>query len=244
MFGETIVPFGVIATFCVFEAALLSMVLPALDQSGVIVPLMGRAYKSSDVFDTTVYTWGTDYMISASLAFFVWRLKGSPLQQYSISIVSANALSTLIGGAAHQLAGIAESRVFFMNSSLFRCLWFMCISCVVLGGMAQGIMGSQLARSISVSSAFRISERIWIAIYFVAVAWVYFGGISHTRPAFDIFIAGAIQAPGCVYLFWNTFLCNSNKAFRGRRQSPLLCLCTRFWLSADNISLPAACYTV
>ena len=201
--------FGALALlgFCVFEALLLRAVLPPLDAANVLAPLEDPPFfLPEDVFDTTIWTWGTDYVISFALGCLIFAKRDafcSPRARSAsgVLIVVSNALSTLLGGVAHQLAGLSDNKTQFMNSPLFRYLWFSCIGSVVFSGCVQGIKGNEIAASTPQSRLLPIPKLVWIIMYAAALLWVFFGGLSCRRAAYDVFLCGAVQAPGAIFLY-------------------------------------------
>lgn len=168
----------------------------------------GWAYPSDALFDHSVWTYGTDYAITALLGAQAWSLWASGprtrLQHWTLCLMIIYALSTLVGGLCHHsYTGEVER----LNTTRFRCLWSLVVGLTAAAGGAQGMLAVELVRDHARTSAAGatallgplgalpglMQPALWGAWVLVWVVGILLGFFSHTRPACDIFIAGSTQ---------------------------------------------------
>lgn len=158
--------------------------------------------EDNSVFDNSVWTWATDYIIAFFMALgslYCLRCKGSILNseiRYLMAgLLSLYFASVLSGGICHQYFKTVES----MNSISFRLLWFICVGTVSMAGGLIGAIGSNIAKSLNalnVESHFKVTvipNIFWIGWCVVLTAICASGEMSFKRPPCDIFIAGTTQ---------------------------------------------------
>lgn len=175
------------------------------------------------VFDNTIWTYGTDYAISAmAVCVACWILRTSNratsntststqhqqhqherLSRLSALMLFLYAISTGAGGIAHHCFLTVESR----STLAFRVLWTICVGTVFLAPTAMGMIGSECVaifqrRSDCPPLFKRISsptDAYWICYGAVGTIVCTCGGMSFQRPACDIFIGGITQTPCTFY---------------------------------------------
>ena len=116
------------------------------------------------------------------------------------------AISVLFGAQGHKDYTSLE----LINSQAFRVIWSVCVGTVTAAGGVHGAIATQilLGRPAGLKATVELEplpfhplpEWFWVAYSCAFTTVVYFGGISMERPAADIFIAGATQAPPAVYI--------------------------------------------
>jgi len=130
------------------------------------IPANWQYDEINTVFDDSMWTWGTDYILAIFMALGSWRLYFSCTTTKSREVssdvpVTASifvflySISVLSGGFAHQHYHTIES----LNTSSFRVIWFICVGTVAMAGGPIGALGSNLAKSfdkLNVESYFRM----------------------------------------------------------------------------------------
>ena len=164
-------------------------------------------YPPHAMFDNTAATYVTDYMITIAmcaivLVFVRMDTTAADMKRHSILLLLTNGLSTLIGGIAHHTY---SGEVKDLNSQRFYCMWCWVVGLTVVAGVWQGLLATALLRRCSGnhwSSAPSRPKLFWAVWAVSLVTLVLAGRLSHTRPACDIFVAGAMQAVPTGYLMF------------------------------------------
>lgn len=175
--------------------------------------------KETSLFDNTPWTYGTDYLLFAIMAFFAFFCLfsdfGNPhsiaLRLRSAGLLFCYMISVLAGAWSHQHFLTVESR----NTSKFRILWTICVGTVTAACGFMGACGSELARNFALDDRLRnnrsgslgqyavlplVPESFWIGYGGYCTVYCAYGGISYQRPACDIFLAGTVQTWPTFYL--------------------------------------------
>ena len=154
-------------------------------------------------FDNSFWTFGTDYMLAFVMGIIIFNIStvhtvSRSLACQSRGLLLCYLLSVAAGGLAHQFYTTIESR----NTPSFRFLWTLCVGTVTAATTFMGRVGSELVRHDSCKQAWLpiIPDTLWVASGIASTAVVVFGGLSHQRPACDIFIAGITQLPSSIYM--------------------------------------------
>lgn len=175
------------------------------------IPANWQYDEANTVFDDSMWTWGTDYILAIFMALGSWRcffgctrksriiLGDAP---YAASILMLlYCISVLSGGIAHQYYHTVES----LNTSSFRNLWFICVGTVAFAGGPMGAIGSNLAKvfkHMNVDSHFNmpiLPNIFWFGWSIIMMAVCFKGDMSYKRPPCDIFIAGTTQVVPSAY---------------------------------------------
>jgi len=167
-------------------------------------------------FDTTVWTYGTDYGLAVVMLYFSWTLYASKptcgqVQEHAVELdnrLCRRIWGLLLGYAVSVTAG-AISHQFYTDMTMrntwhFRLLWTICVGTVTLASLSMGCIGCEMARQFQphtggVSLPF-VPELFWKTFGLVTTAVCAFGWFSYQRPACDIFIAGITQFPSSFYM--------------------------------------------
>ena len=161
-------------------------------------------YDSATVFDNTVLTWGTDYLLALTHGSLCVRIllhpSQSALKVASAALVGSFALSTLSGAICHQFLWTA------LNTWYFRLMWRICVGAVAAAGGILGICATELATiPIPPNETLRfpvilVPRYFWVvwSIFFFGVVWS--GLYSMKNPACDIFLTGVTQSPPTFYM--------------------------------------------
>jgi hypothetical protein len=167
-------------------------------------------------FDTSAWTYGTDYGLAAVMIFFSWTLlqqkrrqhvscNTSTLCQHIWGLLLGYAASTTAGALAHQYYVIREER----NSWHFRLLWTVCVGTVTFASTPMGSIATEMARQFQPHTTCvklpQIPELFWKVHGIVTTLVCAFGWFSYQRPACDIFIAGITQFPSSFYMMYVLF---------------------------------------
>lgn len=157
-------------------------------------------------FDNSFWTYGTDYMLALVMGILILCTSTSHKvsRQHALrsrGLLLCYMLSVAAGGLAHQFYTTLESR----NTASFRFLWTLCVGTVTAASGFMGIIGTELVRKDRQDACKQswlpvIPEIFWVAYGVAASAIVVCGGLSHQRPACDIFIAGISQSPSTAYV--------------------------------------------
>lgn len=149
------------------------------------------------LFDNTALTWGTDIGIGVLCGAFsvgIWQRSGLPanarrLQLSCCALLCLMMTSTLSGAAAHwRHDGTAE----MLRGETFRSLWYLVVGCTLAVGGVVGLIAGEIAR---LGGAARVlPPEAWAAWIVVLEVLMVGGWMSFTRPAADIFFAGATQS--------------------------------------------------
>lgn len=185
------------------------------------IPANWEYDELNTVFDDSMWTWGTDYILAVFMALGSWRLLLCTGSREALSGVPATAsivmflysISVLSGGYSHQHYHTVES----LNTSSFKINWFICVGTVAMAGGPIGAIGSNLAKSLNklnVDTYFSIPilpNIFWFGWSIIFTALCYNGDMSYKRPPCDIFIAGTTQSIPSFYCImvllsykWNT----------------------------------------
>lgn len=198
-----------------------------LDHLLVFKPIGRNApYTDETPFDDTVYTYGTDFMLSAMTLVFAYQIHTqtprSKLRTLSIVLMLLYSVSTLSGGISHLTTSFYEHKAEIMNSLTFRILWIICTGSVALPIGLFGVIGNALRElkmatlsneRMCTSATTPSSHRSRIMPYIKDIWWwlvsgfftiaVAFGCFRCQRPAADIFVLGFMQgAFGMMYIFF------------------------------------------
>ncbi|KAG7351939.1 hypothetical protein IV203_007987 [Nitzschia inconspicua] len=171
-------------------------------------------------FDTTAWTYGTDYALAVIMALLVASILrysrpnvSDRLSQRSASLLILYGVSVTAGGIAHQNFVTLESR----NTLAFRFLWTVCVGTVCSASCSMGMIGTEAVQRFQEKSLRNgqktldsspsslllrvpvLSETFWIAFGSAVTAFCAAGGLSFQRPACDIFVAGITQSPSTFY---------------------------------------------
>jgi len=161
-------------------------------------------------FDNTLWTYSTDYILTAVMLFLAIRclMETAPdkcprkdraslkLRLYSASLLLCYGISTLAGGWAHQHITSIE----MLHSVRFRVLWFLCVGNVSFASCYMGLIGREVQQVFGVRGAVPLGPWwFWPAYGSYMAAACALGYISFKRPACDIFIAGITQFPTTFY---------------------------------------------
>mmetsp|Transcript_1881 Transcript_1881/g.4348 ORF Transcript_1881/g.4348 Transcript_1881/m.4348 type:complete len:291 (-) Transcript_1881:195-1067(-) len=187
--------------FC-FGAVYLGLWLLGVDY--VFSPQGSNPYLSTTIFDTTWWTWLTDYAVAAMCAFMAWRLATCSgdwgVKWPGMALMLAYSIPTLLGGMVHQAAG--HWGVEALNSGLLGWGWVFTSAMVGLQGgvmlfIARGYLVNQtrLRFPLLVLS----NEACWAHTVLVVLG-VLAGVFRCTRPAADIFLLGVTQAWPVMYV--------------------------------------------
>lgn len=168
------------------------------------IPANWEYDELNTVFDDSMWTWSTDYILAVFMALGSWRLlfysAGSRETLSGVPTIASivmflYSISVLSGGFAHQHYHTVES----LNTSSFRINWFICVGTVAMAGGPIGAIGSNLAKSFNkfnVDTYFSIPifpNTFWVGWSIIFTALCYKGDMSYKRPPCDIFIAGTTQ---------------------------------------------------
>lgn len=169
------------------------------------IPANWQYDEVNTVFDDSMWTWGTDYILAIFMALGSWRCFFGCTRKSRIILSDAPCaasillflycISVLSGGIAHQHYHTVES----LNTSSFRILWFICVGTVAFAGGPMGAIGSSLAKAfkhMNVDSYFNIPilpNIFWFGWGIIMAAFCFKGDMSYKRPPCDIFIAGTTQ---------------------------------------------------
>lgn len=171
-------------------------------------------------FDTTVWTYGTDYALAVIMGVLVMSIMrhsrpnvSDRLCRRSASLFILYGVSVTAGAIAHQNFVTLESR----NTLAFRFLWTICVGTVCSASCSMGMIGKEtverfqnklkrdghkLSDSSTESLLLRVpvlSDAFWAAFGGAVTAYCAAGGLSFQRPACDIFVAGITQSPSTFY---------------------------------------------
>ena len=163
-------------------------------------------YDDKTVFDDTILTYGTDYILVASNSYLCWRILRVPIKRFhvlqwaSAALVASFAVASLAGAICHHFLYAS------LNTWYFRLLWRICVGSVGAAGGFLGLCGNELARiplDSTTAPRFplpRIPTFFWIlwSVFFFGV--IYVGLYSMRNPACDIFLTGVTQAPPTFYI--------------------------------------------
>jgi hypothetical protein len=173
-------------------------------------------------FDTTAWTYGTDYGLAVVMIFYCWTLyrqkktqslspasccnnKSGTLCQHIWGLLLGYAASTMAGGLAHQNYTLREQR----NSWHFRLLWTICVGTVTFASTPMGSIATEIATQVQPHTTLvtlpQIPHLFWKVHGVVTTIVCAFGWFSYQRPACDIFIAGITQFPSSFYLSMTLF---------------------------------------
>ncbi|CAB9527979.1 expressed unknown protein [Seminavis robusta] len=165
-------------------------------------------------FDTTAWTYGTDYGLATVMVYFSYKLyrqiqrqqpstAPSRFCQHSWGLLLGYAASTTAGAVAHQYYATRQDR----NTWHFRLLWTICVGTVTYASAPMGSIASEMARQFqphmttsTLLTRYVIPETFWKVFGIVTTAVCAFGWFSYQRPACDIFIAGITQFPSSFYV--------------------------------------------
>jgi hypothetical protein len=168
-------------------------------------------------FDTTAWTYGTDYGLAAVMIYLcgtLYRQKQkqkqhvsctgtcntSTLCQHIWGLLLGYAASTIAGALAHQHYLFREQR----NSWHFRLLWTVCVGTVTFASTPMGSIATEIAQQFQPHTAMvrlpQIPQLFWKVHGIVTTIVCAFGWFSYQRPACDIFIAGITQFPSSFYI--------------------------------------------
>ena len=114
-------------------------------------------------FDNTLWTYSTDYILTAVMLFLAIRclMETAPdkcprkdqaslkLRLYSASLLLCYGISTLAGGWAHQHITSIE----MLHSVRFRVLWFLCVGNVSFASCYMGLIGREVQQVFGVRGA-------------------------------------------------------------------------------------------
>lgn len=156
-------------------------------------------------FDTTAWTYGTDYGLAVVMLYHSYRLyqqktpNTSPFCQRIWGLTLGYAVSVTAGALAHQFYHEREGR----NTWHFRLLWTICVGSVTFASQPMGCIASEMARLFQPhthATLPRVPELLWKTTAIVTTAVCAMGWFSYQRPACDIFIAGITQFPTSFYM--------------------------------------------
>lgn len=170
---------------------------------------VGYKYDEKTIFDNTILTYGTDYILAVTHGFLTYRLctvkvkKVSALQVASTALVASFAISTLAGAISHQFLWHD------LNTWYFRLVWRICVGSVGAAGGALGMCGSELARLPLKEGETKTRLPVPIPPTYFWVVWgfffymvIYVGLYSMRNPACDIFLTGVTQTPPTFYVVY------------------------------------------
>ena len=195
---------------CLIATFLLGRFLPGLTAfftgSKLYTPA-NYVYDHTTVFDDTILTWGTDYILAITHTLLCLRIlscktssANSTLKSVATLLVASFALSTFCGAICHQFLYNKIDRWYF------RLLWRICVGSVGAAGGAIGLCAGELAKiplgkgeivHFPVPVLPSYFWKVWGAFFF-GVIWI--GAYSMKNPACDIFLTGVTQAPPTLYL--------------------------------------------
>lgn len=162
-------------------------------------------------FDNSPWSYWTDYVIAfgmvayvASVLLLSQRGNTDRLCTRVAFLASMCMMSVAAGGLCHQVYTTVESR----NSRSFRILWTLCVGAIPMGNIWMGCCASEMLRRFQperlCSAAFQnlpiIPELFWHIYGLCAFSFAAWGGMSHQRPACDLFVAAVTQAPPSYYM--------------------------------------------
>lgn len=154
-------------------------------------------------FDTTFWTYGTDYFLAVCMAALIYSISTSKSGVMSTTIawrsrglLACYMMSVLAGGIAHQFYTTVEMR----NTLSFRVLWTICVGTVTAASAFMGPIASELVLHCQEGKLPFVPEWFWWGYGACATVFCAWGGLSFQRPACDIFIAGITQFPPTFYL--------------------------------------------
>jgi len=165
-------------------------------------------YDNATVFDDTILTWGTDYLLALVMGSIALRIssvketgKGSFLKNAATLLLGSFSLSTLAGAICHQFLYLE------LNTWYFRLLWRICVGSVGAAGGLLGMCASEIAK-LPMDEKERtarflipvVPRHCWMmwSVFFFVVVW--FGFYSMKNPACDIFLTGVTQSVPTFYL--------------------------------------------
>jgi hypothetical protein len=114
-------------------------------------------------FDNTVWTYGTDYILTLVMCYLAWRCwnvggaagrkngttsSSFQLRLYSSSLLLCYGLSTLAGGLAHQYFTSLQ----LLNTTNFQWLWTICVGNVAFASGYMGLIGREVQRIFGVKN--------------------------------------------------------------------------------------------
>jgi len=115
-------------------------------------------------FDNTVWTYGTDYILTFVMCYLAWRCwnvgggaagrkngttsSSFQLRLYSSSLLLCYGLSTLAGGLAHQYFTSLQ----LLNTTNFQWLWTICVGNVAFASGYMGLIGREVQRIFGVKN--------------------------------------------------------------------------------------------
>lgn len=158
-------------------------------------------------FDTTIWTYGSDYGLAIVMLFWSWRLYQQstpdtlPLCQRIWGLIVGYAISTTAGALAHQNYPDRESR----NTWHFRLLWTVCVGSVTFASQPMGCIAAEVSKQFQPHTSAnlpQIPELLWRCFAITTTAVCAMGWFSYHRPACDIFIAGQTQTPTSFFLMF------------------------------------------
>jgi len=174
------------------------------------VPAMYKYDDALTKFDNTIWTYGTDYLLTAVMSILAIKClrETAPdncpkknraslrLRLYSASLLICYGISTLAGGWAHQHFTSIES----LNTIRFRVFWCVCVGNVSFASGYMGLIGREVQKVFGVKGTVPLGPWWFWPVYgsYMAMA-CFLGYMSFKRPACDIFIAGITQFPTTLY---------------------------------------------
>eukprot|EP01082_Thalassiosira_pseudonana_P005843 g5350.t1 g5350 contig2:354052-355188(+) len=183
------------------------------------IPAWYRYDTTNSLFDNSVWTYGTDYLLTVVMTILavkclratdasssgsdaanvnsnVGNASSFNLRMYSASLLICYAVSTLAGGWAHQHFTTISS----LNTMHFRLLWIICVGNVSFASCYMGLIGREVQSKFGVKGLLPLGP-VWFwpgyGLYMTIACGL--GYISFKRPACDIFIAGITQFPSTFY---------------------------------------------
>eukprot|EP00386_Alphamonas_edax_P010151 GDKI01033007.1.p1 GENE.GDKI01033007.1~~GDKI01033007.1.p1 ORF type:complete len:309 (-),score=57.64 GDKI01033007.1:29-955(-) len=169
-------------------------------------------YDANPVFDHTIMTWGTDYLIAALMLFGTLQLiavrrtpTNNTLVLYSALLIGSYLGSTLFGALCHHF--LAENLNGFMFKMVWRvCVGWVCLGCWFMGSVATEIAALSETQAIKDGTALKshtlpvVPHYVWIVYGTTILIANSVGFFSMKQPACDIFCIGVTQAPNTLYL--------------------------------------------
>lgn len=174
-------------------------------------------------FDNSPWSYGTDYVIAVGMV--AYSTATLSLSQRGNTdrlcirvafLASMCMMSVATGGICHQFYTTVESR----NSISFRILWTLCVGAIPLGNTWMGCCASEILRRFQPEriccTAFQnlpiVPESFWYIYGLCAFFFTAWGGMSHQRPACDLFVAAVTQAPPSYYMMAILFFLDRPKS--------------------------------
>lgn len=166
-------------------------------------------YDDKTVFDNTILTYGTDYILAVTHGYLFFKIVTVPVKRVSLlqissaCLVASFAISTFAGAICHQFLWRD------LNTWYFRMWWRVCVGVVGAAGGAIGLCGSELAKlplaegkgsmRFPVPAVPTFFWTVWAAFFFGVIC---IGLYSMRNPACDIFLTGVTQAPPTFYIVY------------------------------------------